>query len=484
MSGKLPSWGTTGLFQQSFGRLFVGYRELKLTNLLKQFQATKPGKETAIPMSDDQFVATYGPPPWDVVNDTFHAAGLGFLIDHPDEFEHTPYQPKLTKTGADTSTIRFNDLSSGEKILMSFALCLYYAEDNRQTTAYPRLLLFDEVDAPLHPSMSRNMIRIITEVLVKKHGINVIATTHSASTVALAPEDALFVMESGIPGVRKTTRSAALNILTTDVPTLAFSYDGRRQVFVESVSDAPIYDEIYRTLKSRLGSERSLEFVGTGMKSAATGAEVHSGCDVVLKLVTTLVAAGNLSVFGLVDWDKKHKAEARISVLAEGTRDGLENVMLDPLVVAALVLRTPSADRARVGVLEGVSYLEFLGWSPEKLQAVVDQVQSVVLGADSGKDTLDCRYVGGFALKLRETYVKMDDHALEARVLAAFPQFKAYSKDRAGALMLHIAETVMADQPDFIPTELYDTFQKLLTAPSHIETKPTSQQVVAAPGAA
>ncbi|MBM9539067.1 ATP-binding protein, partial [Desulfobulbus alkaliphilus] len=92
------------------------------------------------------------------------------------------------------------------------------------------MMLFDEIDAPLHPSMSRNVIHTITNTLVDGFGIKVIATTHSPSTVALAPEGSVHVMNPGRPGVHASSKAEALNILTVGVPTIAMSFDGRRQV--------------------------------------------------------------------------------------------------------------------------------------------------------------------------------------------------------------------------------------------------------------
>jgi energy-coupling factor transporter ATP-binding protein EcfA2 len=465
LSGTIPSWGRADLFQQSFARLFVAYRDLALENVLRQLQASKGRGDTAA-MSDEEFRREHKEPPWTFVNEAMRSAGLGFEIDHPDEFSRAPYQPRLTKLHGGAE-VRFGNLSSGEKIMMSFALCLYYAQDRRQIASYPKVLLLDEIDAPLHPSMSRSLIRIATEVLVKHHGINVVTTTHAASTVAMAPPDAIYVMEGERPGLHRTTKADALNILTVGVPTLAFSYDGRRQVFVESPSDAEVYARVYEILKPRLASERSLEFIATGTKSVSSGSDANTGCDVVKRLVKNLVEAGNVSTYGLIDWDNTHQPSDRLVVLAHMRRDGLENVVFDPLVVAALVLRDARKHLADLGLDEKTSYFEFLGWPAEKLQPVVDRVQAITLGGKDAGASVECAYQGGFRLQLKDGYLKMDDHALEEAVLAKFPPFKAFAK-RGGALMLHAVESVLQDQPRFISMEMVATFRDLLDAESHL----------------
>ena len=465
-SGTIPSWGRADLFQQSFARLFVAYRDLELDNSLRQFQASK-GIADVTPLSDEDFLRKHKAPPWIFVNEALTSAGLGFEIDHPDRLRATPYQPTLKKLRGGAE-IRFKDLSSGEKIMMSFALCLYYAQDGRQLATYPKVLLLDEVDAPLHPSMSRSLLTIVTDVLVKQHGINVIATTHSASTVAMAPAEAIYTMEVDRPGLHRTTKVEALNILTVGVPTLALSYEGRRQVFVESTTDAELYDRVYRIVRPLLGSERSLEFIGTGTRSSSTGSETHSGCDIVKTLVGRLADAGNSSVFGLVDWDHKHVQSARVAVLASGRRDGIENLVFDPLLVACLVVRDAKKHVGALGLTNDTSYREFLNWSSKELQPVVDRVQVAILGSSeaSAPAAIDCTYEGGLKLQILDNYLKMDDHELAGRVLNAFPPLKAFA-NRAGALMLHVIDAIMQDQPGFIPTEFGEAFRLLLNAPSH-----------------
>lgn len=152
LHSSVPSWGRSDLFQQAFARLFVAYRDLYLANELAQFQKSKGMDVAAI--SNEEFTKLHGPPPWDFVNATLESAGLDFKINSPDLMDYTIFIPILIKC-SNGITINFQNLSSGEKILMSFAFCVYYAQDRRQMSVYPKLLLFDEVDAPLHPSMTK-----------------------------------------------------------------------------------------------------------------------------------------------------------------------------------------------------------------------------------------------------------------------------------------------------------------------------------------
>ena len=64
-------------------------------------------------------------------------------------------------------------------------------------------------------------------------------------------------------------------------------------------------------------------------------------------------------------------------------------------------------------------------------------------------------------LDVSVAYLHMDDHALEERVTESFGFLKPRSQ-RAGDLMMHICETVLADYPGLLPVDMIESFQKLL----------------------
>ena len=81
-------------------------------------------------------------------------------------------------------------LSSGEKILMS--LCL--ASFNQMIgCGQPKLILLDELDSLLHPSMISALITGLKTLFVEK-GTKVIMATHSVTTAALFEEDKIYRM--------------------------------------------------------------------------------------------------------------------------------------------------------------------------------------------------------------------------------------------------------------------------------------------------
>ena len=454
-------WGDVDPFQQAFGQVFATYRSLVHENdRLEKYPP--PAPSTSKYLSEKEFVGEYGEPPWDFVNRILKESNLDFRVDSPPMHETVSYEPKLHKLSKDVE-MRFQDLSSGEKVLMSFALCIYNAQESRQAKTFPKLLLLDEIDAPLHPSMAASLINTIQNVLVRDKNVAVILTTHSPSTVALASEKSLYAMNPAGPRVDKVTKGQALSLLTAGVPTLSVSFSGRRQVFVESKTDALLFDMIYQRYKSHLNSERSLAFVEVG-KTNEKGIEQSGGCEQVTRLVDALTATGNESVLGLIDWDGRNNPNGRIRVLSPGVRDGLESALFDPLLIVSMLARDEIQLAKRLQILaDHESYQSLIGWETNQWQAAVDKVQSILLGSEQSEmaERTAISYLSGLTLSIRNDYLTMDDHKLEAEILAKFSPLKARSR-HAGDLMRHMLNTVLSDFEVFLPCDLLNSLRDLL----------------------
>lgn len=455
---KAPSWGKSQPFQQHFGKLFCQYAELQKANALKQHFGESC-------LDDEAFAAKYMMPPWDFVNETLQTAGLDFEINQPDRTENTVFTPRLRKltTGDE---IQFGSLSSGEKVIMSFALCMYYASEGRQLTTYPKLLLLDEIDAPLHPSMAKHFLTTIIEVLVGKLGVNVIATTHSPSTVALAPDNAIHVMRVGNPGVHKTTKSEALNLLTAGVPTIAIDYAGRRQVFVESPRDAEMHSELFQILKDsgRIISQRSLEFLSTGSTNPQNGVDYNTGSSNVKLIVSSLAKSGNKSVFGFIDWDLDNGDDGRVFTLSKGERYSLENFAFDPLAVLALIAKDPRKNDAANSLGLPGTFTEFVRANHIEYQQAVDKVVIAILPNENHLKKLKIEYLGGATLCISQTYLHMNGHALQEKVFSTYPAFRKYLKNSP---VVEMVQEVFREIPAIVPMCMVNSYNRVLKFESH-----------------
>jgi predicted ATPase len=461
-STSFPLWGRVNLFENAIAKLFVAYRDTFVKN---EFAALRKNRGELVDyLSSAEFEAAYGSPPWELLNAAISDANLDFSINHPDLYTYDSYIPLLKKNST-KAEINFSALSSGEKILLSFAFCIYYSQDNRQFVKPPKLVLLDEIDATLHPSMSKNVIDIIIKNLIGKFGLKVILATHSPSTVALAPDGSIYSMNSSDGGLLKTSKSAALDLLTAGVPTLSLSFDGRRQIFVENTTDAKIYSLIYELMKPMLASERSLEFVASGLRYG--NSDTNMGCEVVRNIVSQLEQKGNSSVFGLIDYDGKNKNSSRVLVISEGNRDGIENLIYDPLLLALLVFRKYQDKKDLFGFSKEVSYLSLGNAGLGELQDACDKITFKIFdGAPVGRR--EAHYVGdvtngSFSLQIDERCFSMDDHDLSKLIEEKFVLMWDLIKSKpAGNLMLHIVENILADHPKFIPLDFKKSMSELL----------------------
>lgn len=459
-------WGEIDPFQQAFGRLFSTYRDLIHQN--DRLEKYPPKEEGDLKFLDEkQFILEHGEPPWDFVNKILEICDLDFRVNAPPLHETSSFEPKLKKLSSEVE-MRFGDLSSGEKVLMSFALCLYNASDKRQKKRFPKLLLLDEVDSPLHPSMVVSLLNTIQTVLVQGEGIAVILTTHSPSTVALSPEEALYEMNPIGPTIEKCSKGVALSILTTGVPTLSISFEGRRQVFVESKTDAALYERLYQAYKNNVGSERSLSFIEVGHKNDS-GGEANAGCAQVNRIVTALSNCGNESVYGLVDWDGGVDPTLRVKVLSHQLRNGVEALLFDPVLIVAACIRE-NIDFSRQRNIAGAdeSYSGISRWNQERWQLAVNVVQDLVSGTrPEGVEDIKVQYLNGITIHVRKDYLHMDDHALEGAILKAFGFFVP-KNNRAGGLMNYLCSSVLTDFPELLPADLITTFRDLLNDPERM----------------
>lgn len=451
------TWKTVDMFQQSFGELFSAYQKVRQQNLVNEWRASR-GEDIYF-LDHTQFLTQYGEPPWDFVNAILDTARLDFRIIKPSEELDRPYRPALMHL-INGQELTFADISSGEKILMSLALCLYYANDRRQVVRYPKVLLFDEVDAPLHPSMTQTLLDTIQETLIERHGINVMLATHSPSTVALAPENSIYVMQKDRPRLRKGSRDEALKILTTGVPTLSVSYENRRQVFVESKYDVQYYEKVYECLADYTSDTVSLNFIASSPSSGGS-------CDNVKAWVSELRKGGMKTIFGVVDWDLSNKPSEGINVLGHGQRYSIENYILDPILLACLIVREKfhsRVSRADLGLDEQGTWGGLDKANNPKLQAIADiMLTHINTSRDVDNTSLECALVGGASISLPAWFREMRGHNLECAVKNAFPELQRYRRENE--LKTVILNKVAWDLPLFLSRDVLKLFVTIENQP-------------------
>lgn len=322
----------------------------------------------------DEIEKLIGPAPWKVLDEILTVAEFPYRVQAPISSLLNPYEIELKEHNA---LIKPQDLSSGEKVILQLALWLYLS---RHHNRFPKLLLLDEPDAHLHPSMARQFMDVIQEVLVNRYKVRVILTTHSPSTVALAPEGSVFEMTRGSSTiVASSSKANSIGLLTAGLVVVSPT---TRFILVEDEADVSFHSAFRDVLADHGPSKDAMALMPTpsmvflpvsvGRGSNKTG----GGRDNVRQWVDRLnVPPFDQIVRGLIDRDTGNTAAARILIL---NRYSIENYLLDPFVIFGLLIETNAAPK-----LEGISITsgdEHLVRSlpNEKLQTIVDFIQTQI----------------------------------------------------------------------------------------------------------
>jgi energy-coupling factor transporter ATP-binding protein EcfA2 len=436
-------FGIRDPFQIGVGELFLTYAGNQSRNQWLQWLRDSKDRQDVSPYSDAEFERRFGPPPWEMLNETLAVMDLSYRFDPPPMEENAQYQPVLTELNTGV-VVRTDQLSSGEKALLAIALTLYTGSRLGEVIELPQVLLLDEADASLHPSMIQNLLRIVETVFVDQYGVKVILSTHSPTTVALAPEQALYVMRrTEEPRLKPAaSRDEALKALTIGLSTLSVKLENRRQVFVESEYDEQSYQEIYRLVRSKVPSEMSLQFIASGKGGQGNSAAVKH-------LVGELRKAGNDTVVGIVDRDERGGAGDGIFFSTE--RYSIENFILDPVVVGAFLLRERLVPADSLGLAPGTRHFEL---GPSHAQLLSDAVSGKILEPTDDATPLACAYVGGFSCTVPKTYLELRGHDLEDRLKNAFAPLRRFGS----SLKREVILKGFGDLVDYIPADLVRLF--------------------------
>lgn len=318
---------------------------------------------------EEKFLSEYGEAPWKIMDTIFKESNLPFTFNNPEEEKFDmlkPFQFKLFDLKK--NEVPFSDLSSGEKVLVSLVLFLY---NSNSRGIFPKLLLMDEPDAHLHPSMTHQFLRVIKNVLVDTHGVRVIMTTHSPSTIALAPEDSIFIMDKPTRIFRPSSKNQAISLLTAG---LVFVAQGTKTIIVEDESDVVFYNEFYNQLLEVQSISASIPIVF--IPASSKMAEKSGGKTVVNDWAGKFFDAGHGAIIqGLIDLDSGNASSKGVHLL---TRYSIENYLVDPLVVYSALLGKPN-----LPIVEGISLgigdeYKIRALSAADLQRIANKIHSEI----------------------------------------------------------------------------------------------------------
>ncbi|RRQ46872.1 ATP-binding protein [Chryseobacterium sp. SC28] len=434
-------------FTGQFALIFKNYHKLLEENKINKYYKDQGHTDISHIYSEEEFNQKYGIPPWEFVNSILESINVPYRVNSPlGTRMDASYTFKLISIDG-TYNISPQDLSTGEKVLMSLALAIYNSNGKINK---PDLLLIDEPDAPLHPSMSKKMVEILKEKIVELSNIPIIITSHSPTTIICCDGSAVYKMERGVSTPIKTSIQDAIETLSSDIPFLKISNDNRRQVFVESKYDVKYY-ELITNILNRIATMQSEPIYIPARTS--TG----SNCTDVINVVNNLFDNGNEQVYGIIDWDTTNISLNRIIVLGENERYNIENYILDPLLMGLFFLREAKITYQEMGLNGYSSYADLQSLKNDDCQIIIDFVLTK-LGIDLSNKT------NYFTHNETELSICLDfniyqGHDLETLYKSKFPFLHVYQRE--DTLKAEVINKIINDFPYLAPKELYQTILKI-----------------------
>lgn len=147
----------------------------------------------------------------------------------------------------------FQSLSSGHKIVLLTMTRLVEVVDEKT------LVLMDEPEAHLHPPLLSAFIRALSELLINRNGVAIVAT-HSPVVAQEVPRSCVWKLRRNgtiLAAERPDIETFGENVgaLTREAFGLEVTKSGFHKLISDAVSSMDSYDEIVEQFNQRLGGE-------------------------------------------------------------------------------------------------------------------------------------------------------------------------------------------------------------------------------------
>lgn len=436
------------VFSSQFAAIFKLYHARLEDNNYRIYRNEKFGEHYNV-LTDEEFVQKYGPKPWILINEMLSNAQLTYKVNNPEGQSKESDFHLCLRDDERNIEIQVNDLSTGEKVLMSLALAIYNTSENEFK---PDVLLLDEPDAPLHPEYSKVLVEAVKKAIVEKAGVKVILTTHNPTTIALGEESDIYQMDkdSGFP--IKVSKRYALNLLTNDLENFKISTENRRQIFVENINDVGYYERIIRLLKTELLI--SPQFLPPHNRNG-------SNCEDVNNIVTTLREFGNDLVYGLIDYDNHNTDKEYVYIIGGQNRYAIDNYIFDPIFVAFLLVREKIVKTSDMGVAE-YTFTKLNNLDDNSIQTIIDYIAAQLnLTIDEKVEYIT---QNGKKYQVSKSYFTIQGHELEQKIMKKWPQLNSVKrgKNDENILKNYMLDNVISEYSEFLSYDFIETFSKII----------------------
>lgn len=165
----------------------------------------------------------------------------------------------LARSGVEPEVLKvearkiFKNLSSGHKIVLLTITRLV------ETVEEKTLVLLDEPEAHLHPPLLSAFVRALSDLLINRNGVAVIAT-HSPVVLQEVPLSCVWIIRrTGTRAVAERpevqTFGENVGLLTREVFGLEVTQSGFHKMLREATAELPTFDAIVRKFNGELGDE-------------------------------------------------------------------------------------------------------------------------------------------------------------------------------------------------------------------------------------
>lgn len=373
-----------------------------------------------------------------------------------DKISSWDYSPNLVLNSSGEKIV-VDDLSSGEKIIFWLAEKIFINSYSSNKYAFRNrtIILIDEPDSHLHPQMIVDFYDCL-KVLSQSLNLIFIFSTHSPTTIALCPTDKIVNIFHNISNnsysATNISKDNAISELLDGVSQISINPVNNRQVYVENVNDHTIFEFIFNQIKnrsSRIDRHINLSFVSAGKKfseselkkilepSIKDNDEIEriiqringdGNCQQVIGMVQNLRENGNLTVRGLIDWDKKTRNHSSdIKVLAKNRAYSIENLVYDPLgIFAHYAKNLIEHEDFKYDKEKYDSWTEVIT-DDTLLQNIIDNVTKRILCRENAKN-YNIEYLNGKVFSGdQEFFIPKDDkngHDFADEILKHYPAIK------------------------------------------------------------
>jgi len=152
-----------------------------------------------------------------------------------------------------TSSALFSSLSSGHKIVLLTITRLVETIEERS------LVLIDEPEAHLHPPLLSAFIRVLSDLLIHKNGVAIIAT-HSPVILQEVPKSCAWKIRrngnlSVVDRLERESFGENVDTITREVFGLEVTNSGFHKLLKDSVNDLHNYELVLNQFNGQLGME-------------------------------------------------------------------------------------------------------------------------------------------------------------------------------------------------------------------------------------